>query len=170
MFKKNFFLSCICLFSPVAQSAINFEQFFITTAEQHQYQKSGGYIFFKRDFDKTESAMCELKKLYPSALMMTDQENDVVYRIKHFKLPNHKQNWKDKYTQDKADFVANELKRLCLDVNLAPMIELSFDNKRSSSNLQVSIDYAKSITKILNNNKIAATICRYTNNLICIQC
>lgn len=157
MIKKIIYSGLTSLFCPFAEGAVNFEQFFITSAEQHKYQKSGAYIFFKRDFDKNEKEMCELKKLYPTTLMMTDQENDIVYRIKHFKLPSHRENFKDKNIQNKADFTSLQLKNLCLDVNLAPMVEISFDNKRSSKDIEKSIEYSKFITTTLNKHNIAAT-------------
>lgn len=58
MIKNLISSSFIFIFSPFAEASVKFEQFFITAAEQHKYQKSGSYIFFKRDFEANENYMC----------------------------------------------------------------------------------------------------------------
>lgn len=89
--------------------------------------KSKLHIFYKHDFSESEMISCKAKKINPDLLTFIDQEGGGVFNIENPKtIPINPKHY-DKYTPEdiyaNAKKVARELKKHCVDVNLAPVVD-----------------------------------------------
>jgi beta-N-acetylhexosaminidase len=99
----------------------------------------GGVVLFEEDFNNHPDRACEVKERTPNALVMTDQEGGPVVRLRtHDTEPmapaSLKATTPDQYRQHSQE-VARALKELCIDINLAPVVEPAFPQRpiRSAS-------------------------------------
>lgn len=100
--------------------------------EQISGVEYGGIVLFKSYFDTNKTA-CDLKKLHPKMTIFVDQEGGSVVRIPEAAPPSPTQARKMSETSFFAGVKqsAKRLKALCVDVNLAPMVEMSQGDSRS---------------------------------------
>ena len=95
-------------------------------------EKYGVVVLFKSHFDKNKTA-CAYKKSHPETTIFIDQEGGSVVRIADAAPPSPAQ----ARTMRDADFYeavkksAKKLKSACIDVNLAPVVEVNADPSRA---------------------------------------
>lgn len=164
--KKKFSLISIALLSSFhilnahaqSQDSIpDFNQFIVAPVETvEDTDNMAGVIFFKNDFKDNPQIMCQTKKKMTHTLMMTDQENGNIYRIEQAKLPSFEQSSSPDYEKNLTS-ATTILKNLCLDVDLAPVVEPSYDGKRSSHNQQDALSQAQELAQTLRSQAIIPT-------------
>lgn len=97
-----------------------------------QDKEYGGVILFKDYFIQMTNA-CLFKKQFPHVSVFTDQEGGNIVRLNDNPPPSAK----IARTMKKEDFIrqvklsAQSLKKACVDVNLAPMVEMNLKDDRS---------------------------------------
>lgn len=105
---------------------------FIITGNGNEEYKYGGVVLFKDFFEKNKSA-CSYKKEHPETTIFIDQEGGDVIRIPSAAPPSQKlareMNTKEFY--NKVKISAKKLKQECIDVNLAPVVEVDKYSSRS---------------------------------------
>jgi beta-N-acetylhexosaminidase len=153
-------LSSFYVFHAYAQSQNSipdFNQFIVAPVETvEDTDNMAGVIFFKNDFEDNAQIMCQTKKKMIHTLMMTDQENGTIYRIEQAKLPSFEQSSTPDYEKN-LTLATTRLKNLCLDVDLAPVVEPSYDGKRSSHNQQDALNQAQKLAQSLRSQAIIPT-------------
>lgn len=98
----------------------------------------GGMVLFKQNLQQVNA--CDIKKHYPNTVLYVDQEGGNVRRFEQYILPSAKDATKINMTQyqDLLKKTAQGLKDNCIDVNLAPFVEITEENNRS-----YGVDYNK---------------------------
>jgi beta-glucosidase-like glycosyl hydrolase len=115
-----------------------------------------GVIFFKNDFNENTEIMCQTKKKMKHTLMMTDQENGNIYRIEQARFPSFENSHTSDYEQQMND-AAIKLKKLCLDIDLAPVVEPGYDGKRTSHDRMDAMHQAQEMANVLREQQIIPT-------------
>jgi beta-N-acetylhexosaminidase len=92
----------------------------------------GGIVLFKSYFETNKTA-CSWKKLHPDMTIFVDQEGGSVVRIPDAAPPSPRDSKKltESVFYNGVKKSAKKLKDLCIDVNLAPMVEMSNGDSRS---------------------------------------
>lgn len=91
----------------------------------------GGMVLFKQNLQQVKA--CDVKKHYPNTMLYVDQEGGNVKRFEQDKLPSATEATKMNVNQyqDLLKKTAQLLKENCIDVNLAPFVEITEENNRS---------------------------------------
>lgn len=133
--------------------------FIVTGHETGQY-KYGGVVMFKAFFDKNKSA-CAYKKANPNTTIFIDQEGGYVIRIPSAAPPSAT-SARDMSTEDFYKAVkksAKKLKEACIDVNLAPVVEISQDPSRTYGSLpEEAIPKAKAFSEAMQSEGIRTVL------------
>lgn len=141
--------------SSIAPS--DFNQFIVAPlGAVEEDDNMAGIIFFKNDFNENTKIMCQTKKKMKHTLMMTDQENGNIYRIEQARFPSF-ENSKTSDYENQMNNAAEQLKKLCLDIDLAPVVEPGYDGKRSSRDRIDAMHQAQQMASVLREQQIIPT-------------
>lgn len=111
----------------------------------------GGMVLFKQNLEQVHA--CDIKKHYPNTVLYVDQEGGNVRRFEQDNLPSAKEATKSNITQYENSLkkTAQLLKDNCIDVNLAPFVELTDENNRSyGTNYKKTKQYATMFVNTMN--------------------
>lgn len=119
----------------VAQAGISDEELrrlFIVTGQEATPYQYGGVVLFKSYFEANGTA-CGFKQRYPDTTVFVDQEGGKVVRIAGAAPPSPEasRGMTDQHFYDQVVQSAKKLKAACVDVNLAPVVEIADDLSRS---------------------------------------
>lgn len=157
--------------------------------EDLQKYKFGGYLLFKRDFEnKTKTEVVNMIKEFQNAtniplLIATDEEGGSVVRVSSNKnlASEPFKSSQELYQEGGFDLIrkdtinkSNLLQSLGINVNLAPVVDVSTDpnsyiyNRTIGLNTEKTSEYAKTVIEASKNNKVSYTLKHfpgYGNNL-----
>lgn len=111
----------------------------------------GGMVLFKQNLEQVRA--CDIKKHYPNTVLYVDQEGGNVKRFEQDNLPSAKEAAKGNINQYENSLkkTAQLLKDNCIDVNLAPFVELTDENTRSYGiNYEKTKKYATVFVQTMN--------------------
>lgn len=165
-------LSLIAQGSHAEISDAELRKLFIVTGHETGQYKYGGVVMFKSFFDKNKSA-CAYKKENPDTTIFIDQEGGYVIRIPSAAPPSstlaRDMNKEEFYKAVKKS--AKKLKESCIDVNLAPVVEISQDPSRTYGSLpEEAIPKAVAFSEAMQSEGIRTVIKHFPGwNQNCIQ-
>jgi beta-glucosidase-like glycosyl hydrolase len=139
------------------------KQFFIVypIGKIGELQKYGGFILWKNNFDKDINIACEMKKRNINGMVMVDQEGGAVIRLANANLPPNPyeaSHLSDADFKDKSFLAGKDLKKHCIDVNLAPVAEIGgILNRSYSNNMDTVQKYDSLFAQGMNQAGIVAT-------------
>lgn len=150
--------SLLITINLVNANEINWNNFLIS----HRWnQETIGALYFKQDFDKNTNIMCEDKNRNPLRLTMIDQESNEIYRISDKKAipPSYKNTYQYDFDEYKniLTLVADNLKKYCLDINLAPILDAQIGNRQYSKIPYINNVYAKIFSQSMREANIIPT-------------
>lgn len=120
----------------------------------------GGMVLFKQNLAQVHA--CEIKKYYPNTLLYVDQEGGNIRRFEQYNLPSPKEAVKNNNINQYNELLkktAQGLKDNCIDVNLAPYVELKDENNRSyGSNYKKTKQYATMFVNTMNQYGIKSVL------------
>lgn len=136
MLKKIVLALFITLIHPLIRAEISDNQlrqlFIVTNLDRSKpLLEYGGIVLFSEYF-KTMGNACMLKKQYPNMTVFTDQEGGTVVRLPRHPppAPNKAITLGIKPFKAAVKLAAKELKGACVDVNLAPVVQVGGDIER----------------------------------------
>lgn len=153
------FILILILSAPTyANESINWSNFFIGHA---WLKNTSGVLYFSHDFDKNINIMCEDLKENPNRITMIDQESLEIHRIKDINSipPSYKDSKKLNINEfkDNVSHAAENLKKYCLKVNLAPVVDGQKGNRQYSSEYNENYLYASAFSDMMRKNDIIPT-------------
>lgn len=120
----------------------------------------GGVVLFKRYFDINKTA-CGIKKLHPNLTIFVDQEGGSVVRIPDTAPPSARDSKKisESAFYNGVKKSAKKLKALCIDVNLAPVVEInSYDNRSYGATAKDMVPRAKLFSRAMQSEGIKTVL------------
>lgn len=152
------------------ESIVNWNNFFIA----HSWMKgTAGVIYFENDLKSMPEKMCQDLKQEPWRLTMIDQESFEISRLKKIEMPPYSSVIELNKFNSIVDRASIALKKSCLKVNLAPVVDKGKRGYENNSIGQYSQSFAASMRKQgivptwkhfpgMANNKSAATYRDYS--------
>lgn len=120
----------------------------------------GGMVLFKQNLAQVNA--CDIKKYYPNTLLYVDQEGGNIRRFEQYNLPSPKEAVKNNNMSQYNELLkktAQGLKNNCIDVNLAPYVELKDENDRSyGSNYKKTKEYSTMFVNTMNQYGIKSVL------------
>jgi len=144
----------------VAQTASfqpDFDDFLIA----HSFlKKTSGVLYFQSDFNQNSHKMCDDIATEPWRLTMIDQEGEPIIRLKGASAPP---SYADAKKMTLIQFhqaslkAAELLKKQCLKVNLAPVVDTQKGTRNYSEDSQITHQYGREFSQAMHEAGMAAT-------------